>query len=141
MWQGYRSRMLRAIRSVLAVTPLVVLGQLSSTACSCGDVNCAGAAVYVDLGTSNEASAARICIDGTCKTVPRATVGATELFFDDIPVTVHDDEDFELSITVLGREGAELATLTETRNNDVDPCRCVGFEYDWDRSSEIERTH
>lgn len=52
--------------------------------------------------------------------------------------TVYDDEDFELSITVLDADGSEIAMLEQTRNFDVDRCRCLSFPYRLDGTT-IER--
>jgi hypothetical protein len=118
-----------------AVLPLPAAG------CSCPEVDCAGAAVAVDLNRVPDADAARICIDGACEVVTTGSgnwpSGWVDRSFEGAP-TVRDDEDFELSITVLEASGSELASLAQTRNFDVDECRCLAFPYRI-TGSEIER--
>jgi hypothetical protein len=125
----------------MAVMPLAVLGQLSATGCSCGDLNCGPASVAVHIG-QRSASAARICINEVCENASDSDwrpAGWAELYFDAVPITVRDDEDFALTIAVLDADGTELATTAETRNFDVDECHCVSFEYRWD-GTKIDRT-
>lgn len=127
----------RRLRSILPVAVLAV-GWLPATGCSCPDLECNAASVAVDLG---DAAGAEICVNGACGTAREPISyppGWVERFFDDPATGVRDDEDFEVRITVLDDAGAPLASTTETRNFDVDPCRCLSFPYRW-TGERIER--
>ena len=132
--------MLRRFRPIAPVAVLAV-GWLPATGCSCGQVECNAASVAVDVPARSSAESVNVCINDVCAIASDTiSYGTTwvERYFDDPAMGVRDDEDFELSITVLDSDGNALASMVETRNFDVDPCRCLSFPYRW-TGTEIER--
>ena len=111
-----------------------------ASGCMCGSVDCAGAAVSVDLGATSDAAAAQVCVNGTCEFASETSFDdEVEVRFDSVPFGVRDNEDFELEITVFNEDGTVIASTAHTRNFDVDECRCLSFPYRLE-GSDIKRS-
>ena len=136
----YDVTMRRAMRATLASASIAVIAPLSGGGCSCADLDCLGSSVVVDIGSDPSAAAVRICIDGVCEVVPRSVAeSSVALPLSGGQVTVRDNADFELMVSVLDQGGSVIASSTETRKLDVDECRCTpNFTYRW-AESKIQR--
>lgn len=133
---------MRPVRTMLPLVLISAFAPVLSAGCSCPEVDCLGASVAVDLSSRPEAETARICINAVCEVVSGSSgdwpAGWVALRFDAVPVTVRDDEHFELGITVFDNSGSAIASTTHQRKNDVGKCRCLAFPYRFD-DSEITR--
>jgi len=112
----------------------------SGSGCTCASVNCTGPAVSVDLDSRFEAVVTQVCVNDICEVASETdSDDVVEVRFDTVPFVVRDNEDFELEITVFNEDGVAVASAAQTRNFDVDECRCLSFPYRLD-GSNVERS-